>query len=200
MFKVSNKDFNDILIIISKSLSGYTSFYNEFIPEINDTQSFTIFGDCEPLFNSDLITRHDRLFTPWLNQDYEPPTKNFANYQTKIIPVLNQYIDLRNNIETNTLVPYPLNQDSEGNRFVLKSLIDLAFRNKNSNEWLIFCNFNYSDFEILNHINKHLTQIDKVAILMDDEFQLDEMNFGTKEIITDNDMFKAIQVKKLVGI
>ncbi len=35
---------------------------------------------------------------------------------------------------------------------------------------------------------------------MDDEFQLDEMNLGTKEIITNNNMFKAIQVKKFVGI
>lgn len=200
MFKMRYKNSNDILIIISNTLSGYTSFYNEFIPEIIDTQSFTIFGDCEPLFNSDLITRNNRLFTPWLNQDYEFPTKNFANYQTTVIPVLNQFIDLRNNIETNTLVPYPLNQDSEGNRFVIKSLIDLAFSNKKSNEWFIFCNFNYSDFEILNHINKHLIQIDKVVILMDDEFQLDEMNLGTKEIITNNNMFKAIQVKKFVGI
>lgn len=189
------KDFNGILIMISMHPSEYTSFLNEFIPAIIDTHTFTIFGDCESLLRSEHINKHDRLFAPWLNKQYELPTRNFEAYQNRILPVLNQFIDLKKIAERNILVSYPLDNDSDGNRFVLKSLIDLAFSNKKVDEWFIFNNFNYSDFEILNHIDMHLTNINNVAILMDDEDQLNKMSFGKIKLITANKMFKLFQVK-----
>lgn len=175
---LSTYSYSDESLILSGDIrTGKTVFLNELIHYLRSkNQPFCFFGleQCQRTYKAH---SQDRVFTPWLYHEFKDPRFEFQEYQTSIIPVLNDFINSIEAISNEGLfIYYPHEKDSEGNKFVLNSFIEFAI---NRNVWLIFDEID--DEIIIQKINRVLQSRGKIAFsaknqTIVDKFDLDIIN------------------------
>lgn len=175
---LNHKYTDDRLIVIGDSRSGKTVFLKELINHLRKSkQTFCAFSAHTELTSETFIPIQDKLFNPWSSQEFTLPMVDFTAYQSKVIPILNDFINtIEHDDSFNLFIDYPITNDSEGNRFVLNSLINIALI---KNSWLIIDELNFKD--ILQNIGNSLHSRGKIAVAVNHQSRLEELSLDMWE-------------------
>lgn len=95
------------------------------------------------------------MFNPCSSEEFTLPMVDYNRYQIQMIPILNNFIRMVEDDDNNNLglfVNYSPSRYSEGNRFVLNSLIDIALK---KDAWIIVDEVNLGN--ILHILGKSLS-------------------------------------------
>lgn len=195
---LSHKYTDERVVVIGDQQTGKTVFLKELIKYLRENeQAFCVCSGRNELARETFIPSQDKVFNPWSSQEFVLPIVDFKGYQSKVVPILNDFIHLIENDDNfNLFIDYPLSKDSEGNRFVLNSLINIALI---KNSWLIFDEINFRDS--LQNIGKSLSTRGKVAIAVNNKSLLEalHLHIWEQDLITINDGLAVLRITPIAS-
>ncbi|WP_058532858.1 hypothetical protein [Legionella saoudiensis] len=187
---------DESLILSGNTRTGKTVFLNELIRSLRAmNQRFCFFGDerCQKEYKPH---SKDRVFNPWLSHEFKDPRFEFQEYQTLIIPVLNDFINSLDSINNEGLFTYyPGEKDTDGNKFVLNSIIDFAL---SRNIWLIFDEIDSKS--IIQNINRALHSRGKIAFSAKNQTIVDTFDIPNPNRIQFENGLNIFSISKQVNV